>query len=166
LSIFVVYLIVFLLAAVPFFELVVVIPIGIAGGLNSFLVSVLAFLGNIATILLIILLMDHIKSWLQKRRERKGEGSFSKRYSRAERVWKKYGLPGLALISPFLIGSHLGAVLAMGFGGTRKQITFWMTTSLVLWTVIMGVASHYGIDFLFQQTGREGFLTDILNLER
>lgn len=165
LSIYVAYLFVFLLAAIPFFEVVGVIPLGVVAGLHALPVTLLAFLGNILTIWLLILLMDQVKRWLQHRKEKKGKEPSKKRQARAERVWKKYGLPGLALLSPILIGSHLGAVLAMGFGGKKKQITFWMTVSVTIWSVVMGFTSYYGIDFLHNQTGREGFLTNILDTE-
>lgn len=162
-SILIAYLAIFLLGATPFLEVVGIIPIGIAAGLPAIPVTILAFAGNIITIWLLILMTDHVKKWLQKRKENKGISE--KKGKRARAVWKKYGLPGLALLSPILIGSHLGAILAMSFGGTRSKITFWMTLSVVLWSLTMGIASYYGIDYLFRQTGREGFLTDLINLD-
>ncbi|MEN2465468.1 small multi-drug export protein [Ornithinibacillus sp. FSL M8-0202] len=164
-SVYVAYIILFLLGATPFFEVVGVIPIGVAAGLPALPVTIVAFAGNILTIWLLIIMMDRVKVWLQKRREKKGKNIPEKRQKRAANVWKKYGLPGLALLSPFLIGSHLGAILAMSFGGTRRKITVWMTFSIVGWTIVMGIASHYGIDYFFQRTGREGFLTDIIHLD-
>lgn len=164
-SIYIAYLVIFLLGATPFFEVIGVIPIGVAAGLPALPVTILAFLGNILTIWLLVIMMDHVKNWLQKRREKKGKNVSEKRQKRAVNLWKKYGLPGLAILSPLLIGSHLGTILAMSFGGTRKNITLWMTTSILGWTIAMGIASHFGIDYLFQQTGREGFLTDFINLK-
>lgn len=164
-SIYIAYLIVFLLGATPFLEVVGVIPIGVAAGLPVISVTILAFLGNILTLWLLILMMDRVKAWLQRRKEKKGKDVSEKRGKRAAAVWKKYGLPGLALLSPLLIGSHLGVILAMSFGGTRKQITVWITLSIVFWSIAMGIASHYGIDFIFNQTGREGFLNDLLKTE-
>ncbi|MFA8438483.1 small multi-drug export protein [Pueribacillus sp. YX66] len=160
-TLFIAYLIVFLLAAIPFFEIVGVIPIGVIAGLHAVPVTILAFIGNMLTILLIILLMDKIIGWFEKRKEKNPEKS-KKRERRAARVWKRYGLPGLAIISPILIGSHLGVILAMGFGGTRKQIAVWMTASIFFWAIVTGIVSHYGVDFIFSQTGRSGFLEDLL----
>lgn len=164
-SAYIAYLIIFLLGATPFFEVVGVIPIGVAAGLPAFPVAILAFAGNILTIWLLILMMDHVKKWMEARREKKGKDIPEKRQKRAANLWKKYGLPGLAILSPFLIGSHLGAILAMGFGGTKKRITLWMTLSITGWTLIMGIASYYGIDFLYQKTDREGFLSNIIDLD-
>ncbi|GAA0301903.1 putative membrane protein [Gracilibacillus halotolerans] len=164
-SIYIAYLIIFLLGATPFFEVVGVIPIGVAAGLPAVPVAILAFAGNILTIWLLILMMDHVKKWMKNRKEKKGKDIPEKRQKRAANLWKKYGLPGLAILSPFLIGSHFGAILAMGFGGTRKRITFWMTISVTGWTIIMGIASYYGIDFLYQQTDRQGFLSEFIDLD-
>lgn len=160
-ALFIAYLIVFLLAATPFIEIIGIIPIGVIAGLHAAPVIIVAWIGNMLTILIVILLTDKIKQWMQMRNEKNPEKA-KKREERAGRVWKKYGLPGLALISPILIGSHLGAVLAISFGGTKKQIAFWMTASIFIWAVITGIASYYGAEFLFQQTGYEGFLVDVL----
>jgi uncharacterized membrane protein len=154
------YFTVFLLGAVPFLEATIVIPIAVAAGLHAFPVSIAAFLGNILTIWLLILLMDHVIGWMKKRRERKGKNISNKRQERAMRIWKKYGLPGFAILSPLLIGSHLGAFLAMTLGGSRRKITVWMTASVLGWTIVTGVLSHYGIDYLFNRMDREGFLQD------
>lgn len=164
-SIYFIYLVLFLLGATPFFEVVGVIPIGVAAGLPAVPVTIVAFAGNILTIWLLIIMMDRVKEWLRKRKEKKDKDIPEKRQKRAVNLWKKYGLPGLAILSPFLIGSHLGTILAMSFGGTRKRITIWMTLSILGWTIVTGIASHFGIDYLFQQTGREGFLTDFIHLD-
>ncbi|MCY7593458.1 DNA-binding protein, partial [Bacillus altitudinis] len=62
-------------------------------------------------------------------------------------VWERYGLPGLALIGPFIIGSHLAAFMCMSFGTKRKQVTVWMTVSLIMWTALAasltGAGFHY-----------------------
>lgn len=164
-SIILAYVIIFLLGATPFFEVVGVIPIGVAAGLPALPVAILALLGNILTLWLLILLMDRVKEWLQRRKERKGKEVSDKKQKRAESIWKKYGLPGLTFVAPFLIGSHLGVILAMSFGGTRKQIFFWITVSVVFWAVVMGLLSYFGFDLLFTQTGQDGFLKNLLDTE-
>jgi uncharacterized membrane protein len=156
------YLLVFILAATPFFEVISVIPLGALAGMNAPAVALIAFIGNMATILLLILLIDRIKLWLQRRKDRKGVSAEGKREKRAAAIWKKYGLPGLALISPITVGSHLGAIMAMSFGGTRRQITVWMTVSILVWTVAAGALAHFGVNLFFEQTGREGLLVSLL----
>src|SRR5690554_4126042 len=109
-SIYLAYIIVFFLGAIPFFEVVGVIPIGVAAGLPAIPVAIFAFSGNILTIWLLILMMDYVKKRLQRRNEKKGKEISEKKAKRAAAIWKKYGLPGLTFVSPILIGSHLGVI--------------------------------------------------------
>ncbi|NEU30688.1 small multi-drug export protein [bacterium LRH843] len=161
-ALFIAYVVVFLLAAIPFFEVVGVIAIGVAAGLPAIPVTIIAFLGNMLTIVLLILLMDKVKLWMAKRREKKGKAPSKKKTERAERIWNRFGLPGLSIVSPILIGSHFGVILAMGFGGTKKQVLLWMTISIVAWSIVTGISAFYGFDFLYGHSEQGGFLVDLL----
>ena len=156
------YALVFLLAAVPFFEVIGVIPIGILAGLPTVPVTILALLGNLLTVLLVIVLMDKIKQWRRNRRGKVGkdgeEETESKRSQRAKKLWQKYGLPGLAILGPLIVGSHLTAFMSLSLGGTKKSTTFWITASLVIWSIAVAVLSHLGVGVMFERTGQEGFL--------
>lgn len=164
-SIYFAYFTVFILGAVPFLEATIVIPVAVAAGLHALPVSILAFLGNTLTIWLLIFLMDHVIAWMRQRKEKKGKEISEKRQKRAAKIWKKYGLPGFAILSPLLLGSHLGAFLAMTLGGSRRKITSWMTASVLGWSVLTGILSYIGIDYLFERTGRDGLLTDLLHID-
>jgi uncharacterized membrane protein len=145
------YVVVFLLGAIPFIEAIIVIPIAILAGLHSVPVTMLAFLGNFATVLLLIVFIEAIKLWRSRRKREASseETNESKRTLRARRIWDQFGLPGLAIIGTFIVGSHLTAFLMVTFGGTKRLSFIWMTISLVLWSVVMGIISHFGIDYFF-----------------
>ncbi|MEB1808613.1 MAG: small multi-drug export protein [Bacillaceae bacterium] len=146
------YVIAFILAATPFFEMVAVIPLGVISGLDTIPVTIVAFLGNLITVILVILMMTQIKAWLQRRREAKGKEGSTKRENRAKQIWQRYGLFGLALIGPILIGSHLAVIMAMSFGGTKKKMTVYMTSSLLLWAIVTAVGTHLGVElFMFDR---------------
>lgn len=143
------YVLVFILAAVPFVEAIILTPIAILAGLPTVPVVLLAVIGNLLTVFIVIVFIDKIKQWRSKRKGEEEEGERSKkRTARAQKIWKKYGLPGMALIGPYLIGSHLAAFLALIFGGTKKSVTVWMTVSVVGWSVVFAVLAHVGFDFL------------------
>lgn len=164
------YLLVFVLAAIPLFELVAVIPLAVVGGLSPVLTAILAFLGNALTVVLLIVFVDHVKKWMsnRKRNKKQEEGMVtqaedysmeeSKKGKRARKLFNRYGLPGLTIIGPFFVGSHISAFMGMSFGSQRKLVTRWMMTSLVLWTIIMGVASSYGVTFFMPRVEQDGFL--------
>src|SRR5690625_4059395 len=142
---FLTYLIIFLFAAIPFFEIAVIVPIAIIGGLPAIPVMVVAFSGNLLTIVLLIVFLDKFREWRKKRKEK--DQTESKRHKRAKSLWDKYGLPGLAFIGPFFVGSHLSALLAIGFGAEKTKTLYLMTASLLSWTIVLCVASLYAFDF-------------------
>ncbi|TDQ37441.1 small multi-drug export protein [Aureibacillus halotolerans] len=164
---FIAYLLVFVFAATPFFEVIAVIPIGALAGLNVIVVAVVALLGNLLTVLLVIFLAERLKKWNEDRRRRKGidVDAPSKKRERAERLWTKYGIVGVSLLGPLIIGSHLAALTAMTFSNNKTKVTAWMTGSLVLWCVAMGVLSFYGVDLIQENTGNNGFLYEMLRVD-
>jgi len=161
------YFIVFLLAAIPFFELAAIVPIAIVGGLPSVPVMITAFLGNMLTIVLLIVFVDKIKAWRKKRKGvQEEEDQGSKRHKRARGLWNKYGLPGLAFIGPFFVGSHLSAFLGISFGGAKRKMLSLMTASLVMWTLILGIGAQYGFDFFIADDQNLGFITRLLQIDK
>ena len=138
------YALVFVLAAIPWLEILLVIPAGIAVGLDPLLVGVLAFLGNALPIYGIVVATDSVTGWLDERRP----GDRSNRRQRAVSVWNRWGMPGLALCSPILTGVHLGAVIALGLGASRRNTLVWMVGSIAVWTIVITVISITGVSLL------------------
>ncbi|MBY7144961.1 small multi-drug export protein [Virgibacillus sp. NKC19-3] len=139
------YALVFVAAAIPWFEIAVVIPLGIIRGLSSFWVMLLAFVGNVITVLPVVIGADKVMEWYTKRRREKGKAP-SSRNERGKRIWNKYGLPGLALLGPILTGIHLAALIAMTLGAQKTNATIWITISLGIWTLILGIGTMMGLD--------------------
>ncbi|WP_426450917.1 hypothetical protein ACP26L_02420 [Paenibacillus sp. S-38] len=177
-----------LLAAVPWVDVFVVIPLGIAWGLNPAGTALSAFIGNWIPLLLLALFFREFSAWRVRRKARQAErraakaeavlpqaeaagagealpaepppGSgagnandgaahgTSKKYARAKRIWEKYGVPGLALVAPVLLGTDLAALVALTFGSSRRWVMLWMTVSLLLWTVLLTVGSVYGLGYM------------------
>ncbi|OEF97605.1 hypothetical protein BHF68_14705 [Desulfuribacillus alkaliarsenatis] len=179
------------MAAIPWVEIVLVIPLAIASGLNPYWVTLIAFIGNALPILIIIAAYEKWESWRAERKRRKelaeqesvdlqpaelqstelqstelqstelqstelqsteaqdaSEEQPSKRGKRGRKIWNKYGLPGFALLAPAVTGIHLAAVMALAFKSPKRPTAIWMTTSLALWSVTMGVVSYYGLGWL------------------
>lgn len=157
------YFIIFLLAAIPFLEIAAIIPIAIIGGVPAIPTITIALLGNLLTVLLLIVFLDKIREWRRKRKKKEDSGE-SKKQKRARNIWDKYGLPGLAFIGPFFVGSHLSALLAITFGGSKKKTLVLMTASLIMWALLIGVAAHYGFDYFIADEDDLGFITRLLHL--
>lgn len=140
------YLMVFVGAAVPWLEIALVIPLGIVWGLSPFWVIVTAFVGNMLTVLALIVGFEKFRVWYAKRQEAKGKAP-SKKSERAKKIMNKYGLPGLALLGPILIGTHIAAFIGMTLGATKRNTTVWLTASIALWSLVFGIATALGFDF-------------------
>lgn len=144
------YFLVFLGAAIPWLEIALVIPLGIVWGLSPFWVMVLAFIGNMITVLALIIGFDRFKDWYNKRQEAKGKPQ-NKKSERAKRIWNKYGLPGLAMLGPILIGTHIAAFIGMTLGATKKNTTIWLAISIGVWTLAFGILTALGFDFFTRE---------------
>src|SRR5690606_12492128 len=144
------YFLVFLGAAIPWLEIALVMPVGIVWGLSPFWVMVLAFVGNMVTVLALIIGYDRFKDWYNKRQEAKGKAQ-NKKSERAKRIWNKYGLPGLAMLGPILIGTHIAAFIGMTLGATKKNTTIWLTISIAAWTLVFGILTALGFDFFTRE---------------
>ncbi|MFD1030432.1 small multi-drug export protein [Metaplanococcus flavidus] len=144
------YILVFLGAAIPWFEIALVIPLGIVWGLSPFWVMLVAFVGNMVTVLALIIGFDRFKIWYNKRQEAKGKPE-NKKSERAKRIWNKYGLPGLAMLGPILIGTHIAAFIGMTLGATKKTTTVWLTISIAVWTLAFGILTALGFDFFTRE---------------
>ncbi|MFD0672755.1 small multi-drug export protein [Cohnella sp. GCM10027633] len=140
------YLAVFLLSAVPWVESAAVVVIAIALELDPVLSTVLAFLGNWLIVLLVVFLFDRWQAWRNKKKPAQSQDG--KKSRRAHGIFVKYGLPGLAIIGPLLIGTEIAAAFAMIFKAPRKNVLIWMTISLAFWTVLFAVAAHYGLNLM------------------
>ena len=173
------FIMIFLGAAIPFIEYMVAIPIGVIVGLPLIPTIIFGFLGNLVTVLLLIVLVDKIRGFLRNKKEQQPrvpaeeevedanqaheetftadtsetqwhEDYTNKRREKARKLWDKYGLPGLAVIGTGFLSSHLTALMACTFGGNRTHVSIWMTISLILWSVITGVAVQLGMDTIFR----------------
>ncbi|MFC6764028.1 small multi-drug export protein [Natrinema soli] len=140
------YIVIFVMAAVPVLEILVVVPIGIGLGLNPLAVALFAFLGNVLPIYGIIVLYDRLKTWWENWTD--SNSGPSKRRKRALVLWNRYGLPGLALVSPVATGVHLAAAIALTVGSRKRSVAVWMTAAIALWTILLTAGAYYGIGYI------------------
>lgn len=144
------YFLVFLGAAIPWLELGLVIPLGIISGMNPVAVIIVGFIGNMVTVLALVIGFNKFKQWLAKRNEGKVKKE-SKRSERAKELWDKYGLPGMLMLGPILIGTHVAAFIAMTLGASKARTTLWSTISIGIWAIIFGTVTSLGFDFFVRE---------------
>ncbi|WP_049927524.1 small multi-drug export protein [Halopiger goleimassiliensis] len=141
------YALVFVLAAIPVVEILVVVPIAIGLGLDPVTTAVVAFVGNVASVYALVVVHQRLRAWWRSRRSDPDPDS-SDRYARARRLWNAYGLPGLALGSPVLTGVHVATLVALLAGSPVRRTAAWMTVGIAVWTVLLTAGSVFGFSLL------------------
>ncbi len=130
---------VFLAGAIPWLEAVTVIPIGILVGLDPLLTFIFAIGGNTLTVVLFAYLSKQILHWLSERRERKkGPQSTDSRAERARRVFDRYGIIGMGLLGPLVIGTQFAAAVAVSFGVSPLKSSVVVSIGATLLGLIAG----------------------------
>ncbi|MGO4693873.1 small multi-drug export protein [Paenibacillus sp. 2TAB26] len=142
------YIVLFLLAAAPWLDVFLVVPLGIVAGLSPVAVAIIGFAGNFLLVLLLGLFFKQFSKWNTNQKLKKGITTTSKKETRARRIWERYGLPGLALLAPLIVGTDIAALLALSLGSSRKRVIQWMAVSLAVWTIVMALGSVYGFSYM------------------
>lgn len=62
---------------------------------------------------------------------------FSRRSRRFVKIWRSYGLPGLAFLTPVIISIPIGTIIANAFEDNKKKIFLYMFFSILFWSVVL-----------------------------
>jgi len=121
-------------------ELWAAIPAGLAINLHPLITGIASAVGSIIGALLVILIGARFRNWLlaKKAKAKKEKGVIYK-------IWDKYGVIGLGLLSPLITGALFGAAIGVSLGASPKRLLIWMCLGIVIWTIILTSFGAYGI---------------------
>jgi len=134
---------VFLAGAIPWFEAIGVVPLGILVGLNPALTVVFAVTGNAITIFLFAYAAGAIRARLLARRQAKNKEGESPRLIKAQQSFDRWGIYGLALMGPLVIGTQFAALVAVAAGVKPLKSSLVITAATLLWA--SAIALVFGI---------------------
>ena len=130
---------VFIAGAIPWLEAITVIPVGILFGLNPILTFVLAIAGNVLTVVFFAYSSSQILSRSARRRELKhGAEASDSRGERARRVFDRYGIFGMAILGPLIIGTQFAAAVAVSFGVSPLKSSLVVSAGAALLGIVAG----------------------------
>ncbi len=69
--------------------------------------------------------------------------TFTKRNRKFVTIWKKYGVIGVAILTPILLTPIGGTLLLTSFRTPKTQIMFYMLVSAVFWAVLVSSIIFY-----------------------
>lgn len=123
-------------------ELWAAIPLGLAMNLNPVLIGIASAVGAILAAFLVTTVGDSIREKVIKWRYGENKDLKDSRYYK---IWNKYGIVGLGLISPLLFGAPVGAALGVALGSSKKPLLIWMSIGIVIWSAGLTAAGYLGL---------------------
>jgi hypothetical protein len=114
---------------------------GFAAGLNL-VVTIIITVGSMMTVVLAFAYFgDFIRERLLKRifNPRK----FVARTRKYDWIWRRYGLVGIAILTPILLTPIGGTLLAISFGAPKNRLIFLMFVSASVWAVILTITVYF-----------------------
>ena len=109
---------VFIASVIPFVDAIAMVPVGIALGVNPYLTVIAAVIGDAIAIVVFAYLSSTMRNRIIKRREAKGKTGESPKFEKAVRMFDKYGIYGMAIAAPALIGTQIAAMASVAFLST------------------------------------------------
>ena len=131
---------VFIAGAIPWLEAVGVIPVGILFGLDPFWTITLAFSGNAITTFAFAYSSKAVMARLSKRKKPEG-----KNMARARRAFDRYGIWGMAVVGPLLIGSQIAAALSVALGVSAFKSAMAINAGMVIAGTLIGVLTALAV---------------------
>src|SRR5688572_23593764 len=118
---------------------------GPLGGYAAGFTVVTTILVTVAGMMTVVLVFTLFATWIREKiimRFFKKRNKFSPRNRRFVTIWKKYGLIGVAALTPILLTPIGGTLLALSSGSPKDKIIFYMFISASVWSVIMSVGLY------------------------
>ncbi|MDH5599444.1 MAG: hypothetical protein OEY34_09975 [Cyclobacteriaceae bacterium] len=111
---------------------------GYSFGFNYFTTILITVLGMMAS----VFLFNYFGEWLTKRVLRKifykqRQKLFTKKSRRFVRIWRKYGISGIAFLTPVVFTPIGGTLILTSLGSPRKEVFFYMILSAIFWAVLI-----------------------------
>jgi hypothetical protein len=127
---------------------------GYAAGLNLFTTILTTVAGTMTVVVAFAFFGDFLRHRVIHRffpRRKK----FSGRNRRFVTVWKKYGLVGVAVLTPLLFTPIGGSLLAVSFGAPKDKLIIYMFVSASFWSVVLSLVVY---------TLGEGWLRELITI--
>jgi uncharacterized membrane protein len=122
------------ISAIPMVESFFGAFIGVIIGMPLWMALVAAIIGNMLSLAVLIYGAHWIRSTVMRRNHPKDlSHSQRKRRAKAQRIFDKFGIPGVSLLGPLALPSQFTAPLMVSFGANRNLVMLWMFVSVTLW---------------------------------
>ena len=132
-----------ILKAIPvFFGSMVKFILGPSIGFGTHLHFLTTVFVTIAGMMTSVIIFTYFGDWIRKRFF-KSKNHFASKKRRFSGILEKYGLPGIAFLSPIILTPIGGTLLAVSSGNPRERIIFFMFLSASVWSLIFSGVIYF-----------------------
>jgi hypothetical protein len=124
---------------------------GFGLGLTWYETVIFTWLGAMITISLTLSMGKLIIGFIGRFRKKKAI-LFSKRVRYAVQIWQKFGIKGIAALTPLIFTPIGGSLLALSFKVSLPRVLFFMAISSLLWALLY-TGAIYQLTFLREWFG-------------
>ncbi len=114
----------------------------IAYDMPVIVVIILTALGMMTTVYIFTFFGDPLRDFFKKFRKKERK-IFTRRNRQLVEVWKRFGVPGVCLLTPLILTPPGGAILINVLGAKKSRIIRWMWFSAVFWSTIICLLASY-----------------------
>jgi hypothetical protein len=120
---------------------------GKAAGLHMITTMVVTASGMMTVVFAFTYFGEFIREKIINRfRKKKSTESIEELNKTNTGFFKKYGLVGIAILTPVILTPIGGTLLAVSVSPNREKIIFYMFISACVWSVILTLAVYFGYD--------------------
>lgn len=132
--------------ATVYFSCMLKFVFGPIGGYAAGFPLITTILVTVAGMMTVVLLFTYFSNWIKVRiidRFFKKRSKFSPRNRKFVTIWKRYGLIGVAVLTPILLTPIGGTILAVSSGSPKEKIILYMFISAGFWALVMSFALYF-----------------------
>jgi len=138
-----------ILKAIPvYFSSMLKFILGPIGGYAAGLHIVTTIVATVAGMMTVVLAFAFFGNWIHDKvinRFFKKKNTSSERRRKLLSIWKKYGIAGVAALTPLILTPIGGTLLAISFGTPRNKLITYMLLSAAAWALVFsGVIYFFG----------------------
>jgi hypothetical protein len=143
------YVSVFLLSMVKFFGGPLA---GVSMGLPFGATLALTVAGMMTSVFIFSKIGTFFSKWYSQQQRQKQKPVFTKKNRRLVRVWQRFGMGGIAFLTPIILTPIIGTVVATVLGAPQRHILVHMLWSALFWgvtlTFLVSQVGHLDLPFL------------------
>lgn len=139
------WLAVLLAAAIPFVESYFGATIGVLTGLNPAVAIALAVVGNVVSMLIVVLSAHGVRAKVVSGKATK---ELTPRRAKLRAAFDKYGVAGVSILGQTILPSQITSAAMVSFGAPKNTVILWQVISIIIWGTAFGVLATVGVSMV------------------